>query len=58
MSSHFAMIMHLEATSILKRPWIKFFKVDSIGPPFSVMPMPTVQLARDARNWRVLEEET
>jgi hypothetical protein len=58
MSSPFTMIMHVEATPVLKRPLRRFFKVDSIGLPFFVMPMPTVQLARDARNWGVLEEET
>jgi hypothetical protein len=52
------MIMHVEATPVLKRPLRRFFKVDSIGLPFFVMPVPTVQLARDARNWGVLEEET
>jgi len=58
MSSPFAMIMHVEATLVLKRPLRRFFKVDFIGLPFFVMPMPIVQLARDARNWGVLEEET
>jgi hypothetical protein len=46
MLSPFAMIMHVEATSVLKRALQRFFKVDSIGPPFFVIPMPTVQLAR------------
>jgi hypothetical protein len=39
-----------------KKTAAKIFKVDSIGPPFFVMPMPTFQLARDARKWGVLEE--
>jgi hypothetical protein len=56
MSSPFAMIMHVEATSALKRLLSRFFKVDSIGHPFFVMPTLTVQLASDARNWGVLEE--
>jgi hypothetical protein len=50
------MIMHVEATSVLKRPLRRFFKVGSIGHPFFVMPMLTVHLASDARNWGVLEE--
>jgi hypothetical protein len=58
MSSPFAMIMHVEATLILKRPLRRFFKVNFIGLPFFVMPMPTIQLTSDARNWGVLEEET
>jgi hypothetical protein len=56
MSSPSAMIMLVEATSVLKRPQRRFFKVDSIGPPSFMMPMPTVQLVSDARNWGVLEE--
>jgi hypothetical protein len=56
MSFPFAMIMHVEATSFLKRPLRRFFKVDSIGHPFFVMPMLIVQPASDARNWGVLEE--
>jgi hypothetical protein len=58
MSYPFVMIMHVEATLVLKRSLRRFFKVDSIGLPFFVMPMPIVQLARDARNWGVLEEKT
>jgi len=56
MSSPSAMSMHVEATSVIKRLQQRFFKVDSIGPPSFVMPMPTVQLVSDARNWGVLEE--
>jgi hypothetical protein len=58
MSFPSALIMHVEAISVLKIPLQRFFKVDSIGPTFFMMPMPIVQLARDARNWGVLEEET
>jgi hypothetical protein len=50
------MIMHVEATLVLRRPLRRFFKVDSIGHPFFVMPMLIVQPASDARNWGVLEE--
>jgi hypothetical protein len=56
MSSPSAMIMHVEATSVLRRPLRRFFKVDSIGHPFFVMPMLIVQPVSDARNWGVLEE--
>ena len=50
MSSSSAMIMYLDAILVLKRFLQIFFKVDSIGPPFFGMPMPIVQLVRDARN--------
>jgi hypothetical protein len=55
-SSLSAMIMHVEDTSVLKRPQRRFFKVDSIGPPFFMMSMLTVQPMRDARSWGALEQ--
>jgi hypothetical protein len=54
MSSLSAIIMHVEATLVPRRRRRRSFKVDSIGLPYFVMPMPIFQPVRDARSWGAL----
>jgi hypothetical protein len=53
MSSHFAMIMLVEATLVQRRPLQKFCSVDFIGLPSSVTLIPTVPLVSVARSYGV-----
>jgi hypothetical protein len=52
------MIMHMEDTSVLRRLQRRFFNVDSIGPPYFVMPILIVKPVRDAKSWEAMEKET